>query len=237
MKSLWTLIAVLALANLLAVGGVVAWLGATQRLDKDRVLAVKQILTDPVPVTKARAAAEESKAREDAKKQEEEAKLKRQPSSSEQQLRNRLDEIELDRQRAARLRSEAALLQKGLAEQLAAIDAKLVALTDEKKSLEAAQRSIAEASGGVQQRKVLSTLEALKPAQAKQTLKQLIDAGDSGRFQALGYLDQMDEGVRAKIMGEFVKEDPKLAAELLEELRTRGQKPKPATPAPGAPPP
>jgi hypothetical protein len=88
----------------------------------------------------------------------------------------------------------------------------------------------------VQQRKVLSTLEALKPAQAKQTLQQLIDAGDSGRFQALGYLDQMDEGVRAKIMGEFVKEDPKLAAELLEELRTRGQKPKPATPAPGAPP-
>lgn len=237
MKSLWTLIAVLALANLLAVGGLVAWLGATQRLDKERVLAVKQILTDPVPVTKAKAAAEESKAREDAKKQEEEAKLKRQPASSEQQLRNRLDEIELDRQRAARLRSEAALLQKGLAEQLAAIDAKLVALTDEKKRLEAAQRSIAEASGGVQQRKVLSTLEALKPAQAKQTLKQLIDAGDAGRFQALGYLDQMDEGVRAKIMGEFVKEDPKLAAELLEELRTRGQKPKPATPASGEPPP
>lgn len=237
MKSLWTLIAVLALANLLAVGGLVAWLGATQRLDKDRVLAVKQILTDPVPVTRARAAAEESKAKEDARKQEEEAKLKRQPASSEQQLRNRLDEIELDRQRAARLRSEAALLQKGLAEQLAAIDAKLVALTDEKKRLEAAQRSIAEASGGVQQRKVLSTLEALKPAQAKQTLKQLIDAGDAGRFQALGYLDQMDEGVRAKIMGEFVKEDPRLAAELLEELRTRGQKPKPATPASGEPPP
>lgn len=235
MKSLWTLIAVLALANLLAVGGVVAWLGATQRLDKDRVLAVKQILTDPVPVAKAKVAADESKAKEEAKKQAEDAKLRRQPTSSEQQLRERLEQIELDRQRSARLRSEAALLQKGLSEQIASVETRLRALADEKRGLEAAQKMIADADGGAQQRKVLSTLESLKPAQAKTTLKQLIDAGEEGRAQALRYLDQMDEGVRAKVMNEFIKEDPKLAAELLEGLRTRGQKVKPSTPAPGAP--
>ncbi|MCC6228150.1 MAG: hypothetical protein IT432_02870 [Phycisphaerales bacterium] len=236
MKSLWTLVAVLALANLLAIGGLVAWLGATQRLDKERVLAVKQILTDPVPVTKAKAAADESKAKDEAKKQAEDAKLKRQPTSSEQQLRERLEEIELDRQRAARLRSEASLLQKALAEQIATIETKQKSLTDEKKSLEAAQKAIADTEGNAQQRKVLSTLESLKPAQAKATLKQLIDEGVDGRAQALRYLDQMDEGVRGKVINEFIKEDPKLAAELLEGLRTRGQKPKPSTPAPGAPP-
>lgn len=236
MRSLWTLIAVLALANLLAIGGLVAWLGATQRLDKERVLAVKQILTEPVPVTKAKAAADEVKAKDDAKKQAEDAKLKRQPTSSEQLLRERLEEIELDRQRAARLRSEAALLQKALSEQIASIETKQKSLTDERKGLEAAQKAIADTEGNAQQRKVLSTLESLKPAQAKSTLKQLIDEGAEGRAQALRYLDQMDEGVRGKVINEFIKEDPKLATELLEGLRTRGQKPKPSTPAPGAPP-
>lgn len=235
MKSLWTIIAVLALANLLAVGALVAWLGATDRLDRERVLAVKQILVDPVPVTKAKQAADESKAKDDAKKAAEEAKLKRQPTTSEQEISVRMDEIEIDRQRAMRLRSEASLLQKSLAEQIASVETRLKSLADEKRSLESAQKSLAESGGGAQVRKVLSTLESLKPAQAKTTLKQLMDSGSDGRAQVLTYLDQMDEGVRAKIMNEFVKEDPKLAAELLEGLRTRGQAPKPTPPAPGAP--
>lgn len=38
----------------------------------------------------------------------------------------------------------------------------------------------------------------------------------------VGYLNAMDERARAKIVAQFVQEDPGLAAELLERLRTRG---------------
>jgi len=44
-----------------------------------------------------------------------------------------------------------------------------------------------------------------------------------GKRQVLAYLDAMDERPRTKIIAEFMKSNPRLAAELLESLRSRGQ--------------
>jgi hypothetical protein len=43
-----------------------------------------------------------------------------------------------------------------------------------------------------------------------------------GTQQVLAYIDAMDDKIRTAILNEIIKEDPKLAAELLEALRVRG---------------
>lgn len=51
------------------------------------------------------------------------------------------------------------------------------------------------------------------------------DPAATGKAQVVSYLNAMDEGIRAKVIQEFLKDDPKLAAELLEKLRVRGVPP------------
>lgn len=56
----------------------------------------------------------------------------------------------------------------------------------------------------------------LRPTAVPQT------KSETGRRQVVAYLNAMEERVRNRIIAEFVKEDPALAAELLERLRTHG---------------
>ncbi|MBK7294565.1 MAG: hypothetical protein IPI84_12500 [Holophagaceae bacterium] len=46
--------------------------------------------------------------------------------------------------------------------------------------------------------------------------------GKPGKPQVLAYLDAMDDKIRTAIVNEIIRDDPKLAAELLEALRVRG---------------
>lgn len=46
---------------------------------------------------------------------------------------------------------------------------------------------------------------------------------EKGLYESVELLNAMDDRVRNKIMAEFVKDDPKLAAQLLEKIRVRGK--------------
>jgi hypothetical protein len=77
-----------------------------------------------------------------------------------------------------------------------------------------------ETDGNKQFLVALATLEGQKPKDAKQVLKALLDVRETD--QVVAYLAKMEEGKRSKVIAEFVKDSPAMAADLLERLRTRG---------------
>jgi len=88
--------------------------------------------------------------------------------------------------------------------------------------------AIAELEGSEMFKKALATYEGLKPAASASMLLQLMRPGggtgaldNAGADQAVAYLNAMEDRTRTKIIAEFQKQDPALAAELLERLRTR----------------
>ena len=79
----------------------------------------------------------------------------------------------------------------------------------------------------------MAALEAQQPADGRKVLQALIDTGQLD--QVITYLAAMAEKSRSRILGEFIKTDDRLAAQLLEQLRTRGVEAPPAAASAGRP--
>jgi hypothetical protein len=258
MKGILTGLCVLAIANLLAIGGFVGWLKFTDRLDADRVRKIREVLAPTIADEKAKAAEEAAKAEVDKKVAIEKAKHARPPLTAEQQLTVRLQASEAEQQRTARLRSEAEALQAGLIQERQKIEAAADAYKKQKADFERTQKETQELVGSAQFKKAVSVLAGLKASEAKAALMPIMSGqaltveppapkpgnapvlqtngsgaitppaapttgrNEKGMLQTVAYLDALDERLRNKIMAEFVKDDPTLAAVLLERLRTHG---------------
>jgi len=68
--------------------------------------------------------------------------------------------------------------------------------------------------------KAVKGYQALKADVAKDLLMSLIDTGERG--QVISYLNAMSERSSAKIINAFAQDNPVLAADLLEGIRTFG---------------
>lgn len=222
MKSLWIILSTLAIANLLAMGGFVGWLVASKRLDAERLRAVREVLVTPIPEAAAAAAAKEAEAAAAATKEAEEKRRQGTPQSAEAAIAADRAKADLQTQTIARLREEMRQLQGQLAREREALDARHAELDAREKRLEAKVAEVARTAGSEQFRQALATLEAQKPPAAKQMLQAMMQGGEAQREQAVAYLAAMEERGRNRVIAEFGKEDPRLAAELLEALRTRG---------------
>lgn len=232
MRSVFTIISVFGLANFLAVAGFVGWLRATDRLNLDRVREVREAFTETISARKAREADAQAKIESDRKAAEEAVKKARPPISAMEQLSLRLETNEAERQRHERAREEIEALRQALLKERAALDAEKAALETARKDFEAMRQRIAEQEGSEQFKKILSVLQSLKPDEVRATLQQIMDSDrTTGRETALSYLNALADRTRTKVMSEFIRQDPKLAADLLEGLRMRGQ----AAPLPEAP--
>jgi len=263
MKSVWLVVSVLAVANVLALIGVVGWLQASDRLDAARVEQVRTVFAKTVKESAAEAAA--VKAAADVEKAAAEAmeKAVRPALTAEERLHARVEVTEIDRQRAQRLSDENVALQRSLSEKLVQLESLKARIETAKQDFEQLTSKTRETVGNEQFKKTLGVLEALKPERAKVALKEImlaaprgsgdpasqprpsspgegpsggtlasnspanvaIDSNAPGKAQVVSYLNAMDEGMRAKVIQEFLKDDPKLAAELLEKLRVRGVPP------------
>lgn len=259
MKGILTVLTVIAIANLLAIGGFVGWLKASDRLDLERLRKVREMLATTITEEKAQEAAELAKADEEKKAAVEKAKHDRPPLTAEQQLTLRLQASEAEMQRSTRLRSEAEALQSGLVQERQKLEAAAEAYRKRKEDFELTQKQTQELVGSQQFKKAVSVLAGLKPGEAKAALMPILDGqatviepepasksptipatlrtngagavaplptspgrSERGTNQVIAYLDALDERIRNKIMAEFVKDDPTLAAVLLERLRTHG---------------
>jgi flagellar basal body-associated protein FliL len=220
MKSIWIIISTLAIINLLGIAGFVGWLVSSDRLDQDRIDRLREVLSEPIAMEKARlaeqAAKDEAKAKEDA----EAARRSGTPESAGEAIRRHRDELEAKEALVARLRQEVAQLQAQLATQRTKVDTDRAALDERTKALADREMELNSSLQSEQFKSALSTLEAQKPPAAKQVLQTLID--DQRKDQAVSYLAAMGERARTRIIAEFIKGDEKLAADLLERLRTRG---------------
>lgn len=218
MKSIWIIVSTLALANLLALLGLGAWLKATDRLSMDRIRAVREVFAQTTTDEATAEGALEAEAQRSQAEADEQAKQASPPLSAEGALNADDLETEKARQHVERLRREVADLQRSLLRERAALDDGWAQFRAEKQAFEEMRVRLAALEGGEQFERTLRLYEALKPKQAQDLLQQLIDAGDTE--QAVSYLNAMQTRTASRIIAEF--EDPAVAADLLERLRTRG---------------
>ncbi|VAX41200.1 hypothetical protein MNBD_PLANCTO03-413 [hydrothermal vent metagenome] len=232
MKRILTAFSVLAIINLLGIVGAVGWLAATQRLSTERIEAVREILHEPVPVELARLEAEQKAAEAEAGPIEEPLP-ETPPLGADELVSLQQEEARAEEFRVQRRERENASLAMTTTLELRRLDKEREEFEAERDRFERQQANIAALRGDQQFQAALSVLVAVKPADAKAMLQEIIDGragaigvgdapGMSGQDRAVAYLDSMDERIRGKVMAEFVKDSPTLAADLLERLRTFG---------------
>lgn len=232
MKRLWTIFSILALANVLAFGGVVGWLQTSGRLNKDRMQRLRELFAPTIAEETKAKEAEAAKQAEEKKKAEEETKSTRPPITAADRLELSEKGEEVRRQKMASLDKQVEALKSSLQIERETLDKERAKLTADTTAFNAMRKKIAEDEGSAQFKKTLQTLQDLKPDQAKKTLKEMLsmtpastgnaETFATGKDLVVSYLNAMDGRTRGKVLDQFIQEDPKLAADLLERLRTRG---------------
>lgn len=228
MRTIWTALTVLALANLMALAGFIGWLRLSDRVDMPRVREVRKLFAETLTEQHAREAAAKAAEEAAAVAAAEKARNETEPVPAADLLKIRLEAGEADRERLARWRREVEDLKATLQRDLDRLDAARKALADEQASFDARKQEIARLEGDGMFKKALATYEGLKPAVAAEMMLNLLrpDAAtgvvnQAGADQTVAYLNAMEDRTRTKIITEFQKKDSALAAELLERLRTR----------------
>lgn len=220
MKRVWNIVAAIAVANLLGLVGFMLWLKATDRLNGERVTKVRAMLSETITLENKRLAEEKAKADAEAKEKAAKAKLAGLPESAADQIERQREADEIRQQTILRLREEVQQLKATLTRQEEQIAQDKAALADAEKRLSAREAELTKGVGSASFKAALASLESQKPAAARQVLQAMID--EQKRDEAVAYLAAMGDRARSKVIAEFIKSDQKLAADLLEQLRTRG---------------
>ena len=224
MKTIWNAVSVVAVANLLAIAALIGWLRASDRLDIDRLRAIKEALAPTLASERETAKAEAVRAEQEAIAAAERAKVGAAPVSAQERLNLKVEQSEIDRQRLARFQKEVEDLRRSLLLERAQLERDRETLEATRAAFESERRRIAAIEGDAQFQKTLTTLEQLKPDKAKLALQQLLDGGQED--QVVAYLNGMQDRLRAKVIDEFLATDAKVAAGLLERIRMRGVEPR-----------
>lgn len=229
MKSIWTIVSTLALANLLAIVGFVGWLSATDRLNRERITAIRTLLAGTVSQEQAEKSAADAAAQKALVEQADAARLARPATSATDKIQQTRSAEEAQHQSKLRLESELRSLQEFLVRENDRLQGWEVELKARQSAFEAQRKALRETEGTEQFKKVLATLGGVKAKEAQSMLSELMTLGK--KDEVIGYLNALDERARAKIVSEFNKVDPAMAAELLERLRTHGMPPASETPS------
>lgn len=231
MRSLWTIVSVMAVANMLALLAFAAWLRATDRLDADRLAQVREMLSETITQEKARTEREQAAAEAAEAAAVEEAALREPPLASSDVLGLKIEESEADRLRAERLRREAQDIRAALRRERELLDEQRAEFETERSAFERMRKELAELEGSKQFKRTLATYEGLKPPAVRTVFLELLKpqadgaVDEAGAKQVVAYLNAMQDRARSKIIDEFVQNEPKVAAVLLERLRTHGLAP------------
>lgn len=221
MKTLLKSVVILALLHFLLIAGFVGWFVGTGRLDERRVNELRQMIEEPV-ADRDKREAEEQQAIEVALAEKEALENPAIPLSSDDRITRKLNASEADQQKVQRMRRDVMDLQRMLQTERAQLDEARTEFLAEKAAFEQARERIRQTEGTEQFKAALETIQAMKAAQAHSLLNETLNAGPEGTETVIAYLDNLEDRKRAEILGKFEDEDPALAANLLELLRTRG---------------
>jgi Skp family chaperone for outer membrane proteins len=227
LKSIWLALSLLAILNLLALAGFVAWLHSSGRLNAERIEQTRALFTPTLAESTIRRAAEEAALAAATAAQAQTERQNAPPVSAAARLEHARTDADVRLQQALRREKELESLRASLHAEQDRLQRWQDDLTTRERAFDDARRRIADIEGSEQFRTALATLEGQKPKDAKAMLMALLDLGQ--RDQVVAYLANLEEGKRSKVLAEFIKTEPPVAAELLERLRTRGLGDRPRT--------
>jgi hypothetical protein len=185
MKTIWNIIAFMAVVNLLAVAGFVGWLASSDRLSRERVQAVRELLAETLTEEKARVSAEELAAKKAEEADAAAEKAGRPPLTSIEKLNLRLENTDMDAQRSRELRSQIAALRSGLMEQQSKIDEARKDVERREKLLAAQKKQYEAETTSAQFKKALTTIEGLDAKVARGVIQQIINGTPADQAAAL----------------------------------------------------
>lgn len=236
MRNLWTIASVLAIANLFAIGSFVGWLGASGRLDRERFDDLKQMLAETPQEREDRLTTEvaEEEQREDEVQQlrDQVERLMTSPMTAEELVALQQEAAMAADQRMTRAMRELEDLRDLLARERQETDRLAEAIEMQRAAFEARITERDKLVGQQQFRTAVDALQGQRAPAARAMLMAMWDGqteppeGDlDGQAIVVEYLRAMEDRQRNKVIAEFAKEDPTLAAVLLERLRTDGVTP------------
>lgn len=176
MKSIWKIMSVVAIANVLALLGFGGWLKASDRLDIERVRAVREVFAETVGDQTAREEREE-KERAEAERLAELAAIEAaggEPIGADTRL-VMFDELEQrGSARLARMQREMDILKRMLAEQQQRLDADIAALKRDRAAFDAERERITQIEGDDQFKVAVGAFSEVKSDMAKAMLAQIM---------------------------------------------------------------
>ena len=223
MRTLFTVFILVLVINVLALGALAGWLGATGRLSKERVREAVAVFNSTIEEQQAQEA-EAEKAAQEAQALAERALRMEQVAGGPVSPEARLTSLQIvdEKQRALveRQKVEAEALKHQLDAQRKLIESRIAELEEKQQLFEA---SVAEQIEQMQQddfKEAIAMLEGIPPKQAKAVFQELLSSG--GQDQVVSYLSAMEERKAAKVLKEFkLPNEIDQAAVLIEELRQR----------------
>lgn len=222
MRTIWNALSFMAVANMIAILGIVGWLVAGGRVDRERVHKVRAVFVETVAEERSRVEQEEAARLAAEQQAEADAKAREgAPIPVADAMDMRVQRNADEEQRLERLRKEVRMLQEAIARDQRKIDADIAALEQRERAFNALRDEIKKTEGDKQFKKVVAALEGMEAADATTMLTELLGRGQES--QAVSYLNAMQDRKRTAILNELVATGQAgVAADLLERLRTRG---------------
>ncbi len=224
MKTLWNIISFMAVVHLLALLIFIGWLWQSQRLNRDRIQQVREMLAVTIPEAAAIVETEAQAQATVQAEQLEEANKHRWGFSSAEIINSYASIQAQELQAVRRVKSEVEALQFQLDQQTRAINARQSRLDARDEAWKEANAAEVARKSDEQFQKTVKLYESAKPKLAKARLLNLYEGGDLE--QVVAYLNAMNPRASKKILDEFKSDQENaMAAKLLEALRTFGLPP------------
>lgn len=179
MRTLWLALSVLAIANLLALLGFVGWLRMSDRLDSERLKAVRTILAKTITVEKSEA--DEAARKDAAKKAEADEAIRkgRPPLTASELLNARTEATEIDEQKVKAMVSSIETLRAPLQAERDSLARERAALERDKVEFQAVVDAANLKTRDEQFKKTVAVMDSLKAIDARLVLSEIMRGADA----------------------------------------------------------
>jgi len=221
MKKLWNMVSFIAVVNLVALVMFGGWLWRSDRLNVDRIRAVRDMVAITISAETAAAAEVEADGEQQRRAADEAASIADPALPSGAQIRQASLREDRSAQALRRVQDSAGQRLDELQRRSDRLDAREEELLARQAAWEQALAEQADVDVESQFQRTVALYEALAGPQAKRMLVELVSQGRAD--QAVAYLDAMSRRAASKTLKALkTEEENKLATELLERIRTLG---------------
>lgn len=224
MKTLWNAFSILLMLHLLAALAMVGWLNATNRLDRDRAVQAYELFKPTLAEEEVKIEKIEELAAQNREQVERESYLE-QVAAGPTTIADRLSTEERDTDvalhRAQRLEREVRSVQALLENAKELLAKKRKEFDTERQAFDKKVAQMTQRRRDEDFQRAVSTVEKLKPEQAKQFLQELLVQGK--KDEVVEYLATMELRRSAAVLRKFTSPDEiTTAAALIQGVRDRG---------------